>query len=146
MITGVLQNLSLARSSGNAAPSKSGDGDDDLSLSIVGAKEVPQVRGKGSKNQEEDETPLEDRLWPPPQFGGDMEMTTREHHDHEIYESPNVQFDDIVALEEQRLLCEAVQLPLKFPFLFSGILRPWKVFSYTALQAPVNTLAKAVES
>ena len=46
----------------------------------------------------------------------------------EIYqESPNVRFDDIVALDEaKRLLCEAVQLPIRFPSLFTGLLRPWK--------------------
>jgi katanin p60 ATPase-containing subunit A1 len=43
----------------------------------------------------------------------------------EIYqESPNVWFSDIIQLEEaKRLLIEAVQLPLRFPFLFTGILR-----------------------
>jgi len=93
--------------------------------------------------------PLEDRLLkPPPQFGGDMEMKQLANIiSHEIYqESPNVQFDDIVALEEpKRLLCEAVQLPLKFPFLFSGLLRPWKGI---LLHGPPGTgktlLAKAV--
>jgi katanin p60 ATPase-containing subunit A1 len=134
---------------GNAAPSKSGEDGEDLPLAVVGAKEVPQARGRGSKNQEEDDTPLEDRLLkPPPQFGGDLEMRQLANIiSHEIYqESPNVQFDDIVALEEpKRLLCEAVQLPLKFPYLFSGILRPWKGI---LLHGPPGTgktlLAKAV--
>lgn len=36
-------------------------------------------------------------------------------------------FDDIVSLHEaKRLLSEAVQLPLKFPTIFTGILRPWR--------------------
>ena len=40
----------------------------------------------------------------------------------EIYqESPNVRFEDIVQLDEaKRLLCEAVQLPLRFPTIFTG--------------------------
>jgi SpoVK/Ycf46/Vps4 family AAA+-type ATPase len=46
----------------------------------------------------------------------------------EIYQdSPNVRFDDIVQLTEaKRLLCEAVMLPLQYPSIFTGILRPWK--------------------
>ena len=36
-------------------------------------------------------------------------------------------FSDIIQLDEaKRLLIEAVQLPLRFPFLFTGILRPWR--------------------
>jgi katanin p60 ATPase-containing subunit A1 len=36
-------------------------------------------------------------------------------------------FEDIIRLDEaKRLLCEAVQLPIRFPSLFTGILRPWK--------------------
>lgn len=136
---------------GKAAPSD-GDATEDGSmdsLSIVGAKEVPQPRSNGNKNQTEDDTPLEERLLkPPPQFGGDMEMKQLAGIiSHEIYqESPNVRFDDIVALDEsKRLLCEAVQLPLKFPYLFSGLLRPWKGI---LLHGPPGTgktlLAKAV--
>ena len=55
-------------------------------------------------------------------------------------------FDDIIELEEaKRLLVEAVQLPLRFPFLFTGILRPWRGI---LLHGPPGTgktlLAKAV--
>ena len=36
-------------------------------------------------------------------------------------------FDDIISLgEPKRLLCEAIQLPLRYPVLFTGILRPWR--------------------
>jgi katanin p60 ATPase-containing subunit A1 len=36
-------------------------------------------------------------------------------------------FDDIIGLDEaKRLLSEAVQLPLRFPTIFQGLLRPWK--------------------
>lgn len=39
-------------------------------------------------------------------------------------------FEDIIRLDEaKRLLSEAVQLPIRFPSLFTGILRPWKVES-----------------
>jgi len=103
---------------------------------------------------------IEDRiLKPPPQFGGDMEMKQLATViSREIYqESPNVHFDDIVKLDEaKRLLAEAVQLPLKFPSLFTGILRPWKgillhgppglghsfVYLYTCLLPRLQVLAK----
>ena len=98
-------------------------------LSVVGVKEAPQARNKVPETDNAWEK-LENRvLKPPPQFGGDMEMKQLAGIiSNEIYqESTNVTFNDIVALDEaKRLLCEAVQLPLKFPFLFSGLLRPWK--------------------
>ena len=68
-------------------------------------------------------------LKPPPQFGGDMDMKQLAASiSREIYqESPNVKFEDIISLDEaKRLLCEAVQLPIRFPTIFTGILRPWR--------------------
>lgn len=92
---------------------------------------------------------LEERLLkPPPQFGGDTDMKQLAAViSREIYqESPNVRFDDIIRLDEaKRLLSEAVQLPLRFPTLFTGILRPWRGI---LLHGPPGTgktlLAKAV--
>ncbi|KAF7457363.1 vacuolar protein sorting-associated protein 4B [Cryptosporidium felis] len=44
-----------------------------------------------------------------------------------LEESPNVSWDDIVGLEKAKSsLKEAVILPIKFPELFQGKLRPWK--------------------
>lgn len=66
---------------------------------------------------------------PPPQFGGDSEMKQLAAViSREIYqESPNVRFDDIVDLSvAKRLLVEAVQLPVRFPAVFTGLLRPWR--------------------
>ena len=78
----------------------------------------------------EDVERLENRiLKPPPQFGNDSEMRQLASIiSREIYqESPNIRFEDIVRLDEaKRLLCEAVQLPLRFPSVFTGILRPWR--------------------
>ncbi|KAJ1431851.1 P-loop containing nucleoside triphosphate hydrolase protein [Ochromonadaceae sp. CCMP2298] len=87
-------------------------------------------------------------LKPPPQFGGDGELRQLANVIcKEIYQdSPNVRFTDIVGLDEaKRLLVEAVQLPLRFPYLFTGILRPWRGI---LLHGPPGTgktlLAKAV--
>ncbi len=97
----------------------------------VSGTSVPLVSAnKNNNNNTKKSDKIEDRiLKPPPQFGGDMEMKQLAMViSREIYqESPNIHFDDIVKLDEaKRLLAEAVQLPLKFPSLFTGILRPWK--------------------
>ncbi|KNC56086.1 uncharacterized protein AMSG_02099 [Thecamonas trahens ATCC 50062] len=42
-------------------------------------------------------------------------------------ENPNVSFDEVCGLESaKRVLREAMIMPLKFPQLFTGILKPWK--------------------
>ena len=95
-------------------------------LSVVGSRTL----GSSTDSQSASMTKIEDRvLKPPPQFGGDAEMRQLAGIiSREIYqESPNVYFDDIIALDEaKRLLCESIQLPLRFPSLFTGLLRPWK--------------------
>lgn len=95
----------------------------------VGGSSVDSAPGSKGKKDEAVERFEERVLKPPPQFAGDPEMRTLAAViSREIYqESPNVRFDDIVQLDEaKRLLCEAVQLPLQYPSLFTGLLRPWK--------------------
>ena len=112
-----------------------GVGGDIMNMSIVGVKDKPQPKpvgkqgGAGNKKDDDYENPEDRILKPPPQFGGDAEMKNLAAViSREIYQAAtNVTFDDIVALDDAKaLLFEAVQLPLKFPFLFSGLLRPWK--------------------
>jgi vacuolar protein-sorting-associated protein 4 len=43
-------------------------------------------------------------------------------------EKPNVKWDDVAGLETAKeALKEAVILPIKFPHLFKGNIKPWKV-------------------
>jgi len=104
--------------------------DDVEKSSTMGPLAVVGTRGKPAEQSAAATEKIEDRvLKPPPQFGGDAEMRQLAGIiSREIYqESPNVFFDDIVALDEaKRLLCESIQLPLRFPALFTGLLRPWK--------------------
>lgn len=117
----------------NNAESKADAKDSSDEFGVSGTS-VPLVSANKNNNNNNNNTKksdkIEDRiLKPPPQFGGDMEMKQLAMViSREIYqESPNINFDDIVKLDEaKRLLAEAVQLPLKFPSLFTGILRPWK--------------------
>ena len=140
---------SLAGSKENKDKDVAGD-DSKFAISgtNVGVAAERALKEKDAKEKEKKDK-LEDRvLKPPPQFGGDMEMKQLANViSREIYqESPNVRFEDIVKLDEaKRLLAEAVQLPLKFPTLFTGILRPWRGI---LLHGPPGTgktlLAKAV--
>jgi katanin p60 ATPase-containing subunit A1 len=108
-----------------SVPPASNDDDSVTGMGVEGRS----VNDKPKKGEQVPDK-FEDRmLKPPPQFGGDAEMKQLAAViSREIYqESPNVRFDDIVKLDEaKRLLCEAVQLPIRFPTLFTGILRPWK--------------------
>lgn len=96
-----------------------------MSISGTGVSQVD-----ANKYKKQDTLKMEDRmLKPPPQFGGDNELKQLANTiSRDIFQDcPNVNFDDIVGLDgAKRLLIEAVQLPLKFPFIFTGILRPWR--------------------
>jgi katanin p60 ATPase-containing subunit A1 len=116
-----------------------------LSGSSIG---VADVKPKRSAAVDEAAKFEERLLKPPPFYGGDGELRQLANVIcREIYQdSPNVHFDDIIQLDEaKRLLIEAVQLPLRFPYLFTGILRPWRGI---LLHGPPGTgktlLAKAV--
>ncbi|KAL4453098.1 hypothetical protein ABPG74_015329 [Tetrahymena malaccensis] len=63
-----------------------------------------------------------------------------------LVENPNVKFKDIVGLDDaKRLLKEAVQIPLKYPHFFTGILEPWRgVLLYGPPGTGKTMLAKAV--
>jgi katanin p60 ATPase-containing subunit A1 len=116
-----------------------------VSGSSIGVADVKVKKPSGG----DEVARFEERLLkPPPFYGGDGELRQLANVIcREIYQdSPNIRFDDIIQLDEaKRLLIEAVQLPLRFPYLFTGILRPWRGI---LLHGPPGTgktlLAKAV--
>lgn len=142
---GKLPSVSGAVPSGASSTSsiETGDGGFGVSGSSIG------VADPKKKAVIEESTRFEERLLkPPPYYGGDGELRQLANVVcRDIYQdSPNVRFEDIIQLEDaKRLLIEAVQLPLRFPFLFTGILRPWRGI---LLHGPPGTgktlLAKAV--
>ena len=91
---------------------------------------VQGVKFTGKKDADSGEAASEERtLRPPPQFHHDPEMkqlvavVSREIYQH----SPNIKFEDIIGLDNaKRLLKEAIQLPISYPSIFTGILRPWR--------------------
>lgn len=133
---------------GNSAPTSANasNPESEPTFAVTGNSLAATSNKKTNNN---DESKVEERLLrPPPQFGGDPELKQLANIiSREIYqETPNVRFDDIIHLDEaKRLLIEAVQLPLRFPALFTGILRPWRGI---LLHGPPGTgktlLAKAV--
>jgi katanin p60 ATPase-containing subunit A1 len=135
---------------GRASPSSAPSEPDPPVFGVSGASIGTTDNSKTKKVAAVDDAArLEDRLLkPPPFYGGDGELRQLANVIcREIYQdSPNVRFDDIIQLDEaKRLLIEAVQLPLRFPYLFTGILRPWRGI---LLHGPPGTgktlLAKAV--
>jgi katanin p60 ATPase-containing subunit A1 len=113
-------------SNAGSAFSGSGSGDEGAAggLGIQGSS----VSKDGAQKDSADEIDrLEHRvLKPPPHLGADPDMKVLAALiSREIYvDSPNVKFSDIIRLDEaKRLLSEAVMLPLRFPFIFTGLLR-----------------------
>lgn len=134
---------------GRASPSTSAGEAEPPVFGVSGASIGAAADSKAKKPAADDAARFEERLLkPPPFYGGDGELRQLANVIcREIYQdSPNVRFEDIVQLDEaKRLLVEAVQLPLRFPYLFTGILRPWRGI---LLHGPPGTgktlLAKAV--
>lgn len=118
-------------------------------FSITGTTITTKSNSTNNNNENHNRTEIEEKiLKPPPNFFGDSELKQLANViSREIYqESPNIRFQDIVHLEEaKRLLMEAIHLPIRFPTLFTGILRPWRGI---LLHGPPGTgktlLAKAV--
>lgn len=85
--------------------------------------------GGGAQNGGDDtEEFFEHRVLKPlPQYSGQLRELA-EMISQDIYsENPNTHWGDIVGLEEAKsLVKEAVIMPMQFPELFTGILRPWK--------------------
>ena len=92
-----------------------------LQLGVQGSSVVTSGKEEGDVER------LEHRvLKPPPHLGADPDMKALAAMiSREIFvDSPNVKFSDIIRLDEaKRLLSEAVMLPLRFPFIFTGLLR-----------------------
>ena len=114
----ISNSTSTTASSGSSSAS---GGSDDGTLGIQGSSVTSGTQ------KEEDVDRLENRiLKPPPHLGADPDMKALAAMiSREIYvDSPNVKFSDIIRLDEaKRLLSEAVMLPLRFPFVFTGLLR-----------------------
>lgn len=137
-------NAARAASSSSSATAKKGDvkaetkmGDDTngtdgfgVSGTSLGGSSVSVFQSEKRSEQGDGAEETGYRLLkPPPHLGANSEMKQLfSIISKEIYqESPNVRFADIVQLTEaKRLLAEAVQLPLRFPTIFTGILRPWR--------------------
>jgi len=121
----------------------------DLSLGISGSSisGSSDAKGKKAASFSDDSIRFEERLLkPPPYYGGDSELRQLANVIcREIYqESPNVRFADIIQLDEaKRLLVEAVQLPLRFPQLFTGILRPWRGMHASLLHSLLHPVTRS---
>ncbi|KAM6902300.1 katanin p60 ATPase-containing subunit A-like 2 [Xenentodon cancila] len=93
---------------------------------------------------------LQERLLKPLSGFSGMSVEMRELAtiiSRDIYlHSPNVRWEDIIGLEDaKRLVKEAVVYPIKYPWLFTGILSPWKgLLLYGPPGTGKTLLAKAV--
>lgn len=119
---------SISGSGGIAVPNPppSGPESGDFSVSGTNITKKATVAPENSTTSERfEDTKL---LKPLPVYADNEMRALATSIQRDIYiESPNIKFDDIIELDEaKRLLVEAVQLPLKYPSLFTGILRPWR--------------------
>lgn len=66
---------------------------------------------------------------------------------HDIFsQDPNVHWDDIIGLEDaKQIFREAVEMPIKYPQIFTGLLKPWHgMLLYGPPGTGKTMLAKAV--
>lgn len=118
---GKLPTISSSSSNSNNGSAEGGESGP-LSLGVQGSS-VTSASKEGAEKGAEVERRM---LKPPPHLGADPDMKALAAMiSREIFEdSPGVQFSDIIRLEEaKRLLKEAVMLPLRYPFIFTGLLR-----------------------
>jgi katanin p60 ATPase-containing subunit A1 len=87
-------------------------------------------------------------LRPPPQLGGDMDDLVQVIRRDIFLRNPNTRWSDVAGLEgAKQLLQEAVVMPLMYPELFTGLLKPWKgVLLYGPPGTGKTMLARAVAS
>ncbi|KAH9600225.1 AAA ATPase [Trypanosoma melophagium] len=118
-------------------------------MEVAGLRLDPAMDAKNpdSARREDEETFFGRALKPLPRFPSaelqDLAMTIQ----RDILDvNPNVRWNSIVALEEaKRLLKEAVVMPVKYPELFAGIVRPWKgILLFGPPGTGKTLLAKAV--
>lgn len=148
-------NSSSSSSSSNSSTSNSSSNSNNLTITSSNTSNPVDfnVTGTTLKSSNVTSTPVSSNenkllLKPPPHISSDPELKQLALTiSREIYQyCPNVHFDDIIELTQaKRLLSEAIELPLKFPSFFYGILKPWKGI---LLHGPPGTgktlLAKAV--
>ena len=126
-----------------------------LDLGLVGNKPPSGKKGAGGAGSgagaggEGKEDYYEQRILKPlPQFESNPQLRELAAIvSREIYQrNPNVRWSDVIQADgAKRLLKEAVVMPIKYPQLFTGLLKPWKgVLLYGPPGTGKTMLARAV--
>eukprot|EP00297_Palpitomonas_bilix_P007418 CAMPEP_0113872058 /NCGR_PEP_ID=MMETSP0780_2-20120614/2990_1 /TAXON_ID=652834 /ORGANISM="Palpitomonas bilix" /LENGTH=485 /DNA_ID=CAMNT_0000857523 /DNA_START=77 /DNA_END=1534 /DNA_ORIENTATION=+ /assembly_acc=CAM_ASM_000599 len=136
---------------GNATPrsSKGGAGESD-GLALDGKQIEAKKKKKGGQKEDEDEDFFRDRILKPlPDFeSAELRELAAQVHRDIFVQNPNVRWEDVVGNDKaKRLLKEAVVMPIKYPQLFTGLLKPWRgILLYGPPGTGKTMLAKAVAS